>query len=137
MDSPDTVTEAVAFLEAAGYRDTLSVRNGLDRAVVDYTFRFEGPSDPADEATDVMVPSDRWRAFVGRWGPPRPVLRYDDPAWVAERLHLMLQRRPRLAFDAAQIPTVASVLAQHAARVRTASTAVFDATIYDAATKSR
>ena len=62
MPAPDTVTEAVAFLTAEGYSDELRLdpegvrcdRVGavmpVDSAVVDYTFRFEGPSDPGDEA---------------------------------------------------------------------------------------
>jgi hypothetical protein len=62
MPAPDTVTEAVEFLTSEGYRDDLQLdakgvrcdRAGgvvpVESAVVDYTFRFEGPSDPADEA---------------------------------------------------------------------------------------
>jgi hypothetical protein len=42
----DTVTEAVVFLTSCGYSGDGA---GLD-PVVDYLFRFEGPSDPADEA---------------------------------------------------------------------------------------
>jgi hypothetical protein len=61
-DVPDTVTEAMRFLTELGYTDEIRlVANGLEcdsaegvhdasRAIVDYTFRFEGPSDPADEA---------------------------------------------------------------------------------------
>ncbi|MEY2472467.1 MAG: hypothetical protein QOK28_1796 [Actinomycetota bacterium] len=61
-DAPDTVTEAVAALAARGYTDELIVRpDGLHAtgkdgvedvrsALVDYVYRFEGPSDPADEA---------------------------------------------------------------------------------------
>ena len=59
--TPDTVTEAVAFLTSLGYVDELRLtRDGLvaatgarhpfGHAVVDYQFRFEGPSDPGDEA---------------------------------------------------------------------------------------
>jgi hypothetical protein len=62
MPAPDTVTEAVTFLTSEGYTDELKLDpEGLrcsavegvvpvQSAVVDYTFRFEGPSDPADEA---------------------------------------------------------------------------------------
>jgi hypothetical protein len=61
-DVPDTVTEAMRFLAAQGYTDEIRLAvNGLEcdsaegvhdasRAVVDFTFRFEGPSDPGDEA---------------------------------------------------------------------------------------
>ena len=62
MDAPDTVTEAVAFLAEEGYVEDYRlcpegiVATGHEAphptatAVVDHTFRFEGPSDPADEA---------------------------------------------------------------------------------------
>jgi murein DD-endopeptidase MepM/ murein hydrolase activator NlpD len=69
MQAPDTVTEALAFLAGEGYTDELRLHeNGLEfdavegnhpvrAAIVDYTFRFEGPSDPADEAIVLGV---RW-----------------------------------------------------------------------------
>ncbi len=62
MNAPDTVTEAVAFLASKGYVDDFRlaaegiVDSGTsevhprESAVVDYTFRFEGESDPGDEA---------------------------------------------------------------------------------------
>ena len=54
-------------------------------------------------------------------------LRYDDPAWVADRLHAMLGRRPRLAL-AADVPTVADVLAVHVPAVAAVAGAVVAAT---------
>ena len=60
--APDTVTEAVRFLSAHGYvedfefnvaatGDPAALSTGpAGVPIVDYTFRFEGPSDPADEA---------------------------------------------------------------------------------------
>jgi len=57
----DTVTEAIAFLQAQGYdRDLLFVDEGLrdrddtevhspEACTVDFQFRFEGASDPGDE----------------------------------------------------------------------------------------
>jgi hypothetical protein len=63
-DTPDTVTEAVALLEAEGFRDPIELRSdglvcrvcgaltppaALDRVKVDRVFRFEGTSDPDDE----------------------------------------------------------------------------------------
>jgi hypothetical protein len=71
-DSPDTVTEASVFLAALGYHDELELRHGgltvrdtnriqpLDTAIVDYQFRFEGPSDPADEAIVLGVSCPEW-----------------------------------------------------------------------------
>jgi hypothetical protein len=71
VQAPDTVTEALAFLAGEGYTDELRLnRDGLEfeaaegthpvrSAIVDYTFRFEGPSDPADEAIVLGV---RWSA---------------------------------------------------------------------------
>ena len=71
--------------------------------------------DPADRA--------RWAAFVARGRGSGP-LRYDDPAWVADRLHAMLGRRPRLALDDGEVPTVAEVLADHAPAVAAAAPSV-------------
>jgi len=71
MDAPETVSEAVAFLEAHGYRDQLRLpRDG--QAVVDYTFRFEGPSDPADEAIVLgvsLADGNRRGVIVSAFGP--------------------------------------------------------------------
>jgi hypothetical protein len=61
---------------------------------------------------------DRWLALVkSRTGRPRPALRYDDPAWVAERLHALLAHRPRLGFPRDQIGAVSDVLGEHRQRV--------------------
>lgn len=58
FEAPDTVTEALAILEADGYTASFSVRDGhvrcdacdtlheAETAVVDRIFRFEGTSDP-------------------------------------------------------------------------------------------
>jgi len=68
-------------------------------------------------AADVVVPAmpeDRGRTW---WGLVRTLrddrwwLRYDDPQFVAERLHGMTRSRPRLAFDRSAVPAVAQVLA--------------------------
>jgi hypothetical protein len=60
--APDTVTEAIALLQADGYTEDFeqtgaqmtcpvcSTANSIDRGVVERIFRFEGPSDPGDEA---------------------------------------------------------------------------------------
>ncbi|MGE3325206.1 MAG: phosphoribosylpyrophosphate synthetase [Acidimicrobiia bacterium] len=62
MDVPDTVTEAVQFLQLEGFvndfpLDGSGMRCGSCRHVhrpeeltIRYTFRFEGATDPADEA---------------------------------------------------------------------------------------
>ena len=61
-DAPDTVSEAVVMLEAEGYTSPFVQSGGdlvcgtcgacspFESLVVDRFFRFEGPSDPADEA---------------------------------------------------------------------------------------
>jgi hypothetical protein len=84
MDAPETITEAVTFLEAEGYRDELVLRReGLtcaavegahpfEHAVVDHTFRFEGPSDPADEAIVLGISLPDWNrkgVLVSAFGP--------------------------------------------------------------------
>jgi hypothetical protein len=51
----------------------------------------------------------RWTTFLGRVaGGGR--LGYDDPGWVADRLHAMLAHRPRLHLPRSQVATVAEVL---------------------------
>lgn len=71
---------------------------------------------------------ERWAAFLRRArqaaGP-----RYDDPAWVADRLHAMLDRRPRLRLPAGQVATVAGVLAAHAGDVAACAARVLDDTV--------
>ena len=59
---PETVTEALALLQAEGYTEDYNrvspaltcpacgVTHDPAAAVVERQFRFEGPSDPADEA---------------------------------------------------------------------------------------
>ena len=59
---PETVTEAVQYLAERGYTDSFALAaeglagpgdeqiHALHDAVVDYQFRFEGDSDPGDEA---------------------------------------------------------------------------------------
>lgn len=84
MPAPDTVTEAVEFLHQEGYVDDLRIcRDGIaahdhdaphpaDTAVVDHTFRFEGPSDPADEAIVLGVRCPEWGSkgvIVAAYGP--------------------------------------------------------------------
>jgi len=61
-DAPETVTEALDLLEAEGYRADVEVtpegvrwstcghRHPGGEAIVEHVFRFEGESDPADEA---------------------------------------------------------------------------------------
>jgi hypothetical protein len=74
------------------------------------------------DATAAMSAADAgvWTAFVGR-GRSAPALRYDDPRWVAERLHVMLARRPRLRLPEQQVPVVAEVLAAEMADVHAAA----------------
>jgi hypothetical protein len=71
-DVPDTVTEAIRFLVAAGYQENVRlVAGGLEcdsvdgvydasKAVVDHTFRFEGTSDPGDEAIVLGISLPDW-----------------------------------------------------------------------------
>ena len=59
-EMPDTVTEAVALLRRLGYTEDLVLHHegiaaddeleALGSAVVEHRYRFEGNSDPADEA---------------------------------------------------------------------------------------
>ncbi len=61
-DAPETVTEALALLTAEGYSEDFNLRGSstvcpqcrsscaLDGGVVERQFRYEGDSDPGDEA---------------------------------------------------------------------------------------
>jgi hypothetical protein len=71
-DAPDTVTEAMRYLTDHGYSDEIRlVAGGLEcdsvdgvydasKADVDYTFRFEGDSDPGDEAIVLGISLPDW-----------------------------------------------------------------------------
>ncbi|MEO7554996.1 MAG: phosphoribosylpyrophosphate synthetase [Acidimicrobiales bacterium] len=87
MDAPDTVTEAVAFLTEQGYVDELGIEGGglvcpaadgshpLESAVIDHQFRFEGPSDPADESIVLGITLPQWErrgVLVSAYGPDMP-----------------------------------------------------------------
>jgi hypothetical protein len=100
---PDTVTEAVAFLASKGYVDNLRLTaqglvvaglddaHSLETAFVDYTFRFEGPSDPADEAIVLGVSCPDWSRkgiLVSAYGP------YADPEDAALLAALVGPNRP-------------------------------------------
>jgi DNA-directed RNA polymerase subunit RPC12/RpoP len=82
--APDTVTEAVSLLEAEGYGDDLIVtgtsvecrvcgsHHALADVLVERVYRFEGPSDPADEAIVLGVRCPKCGArgiIVSAFGP--------------------------------------------------------------------
>ena len=84
MPAPETVTEAVEYLAGEGYVDDLRLsRDGIvsrdhdaphppATAIVDHTFRFEGPSDPGDEAIVLGVQCPEWNSkgvIVAAYGP--------------------------------------------------------------------
>lgn len=81
---PTTVTEAVAFLREQGYTDKVELKGtdlvsgrtniscALINVIVDHAFRFEGNSDPADEAIvlGLRYPDTDIRAtLVSAFGP--------------------------------------------------------------------
>jgi predicted metal-dependent HD superfamily phosphohydrolase len=83
-DAPDTVVEALAQLRAEGYRTDVAIRNGhlhcggcevaapIEGMVADRVFRFEGMSNPDDEAIVIGVtcPGCGARgALVSAYGP--------------------------------------------------------------------
>jgi hypothetical protein len=104
VPAPETVTDALAFLATEGYEDEFRLCAGgiarlhddagdahpVDDAVVDHTFRFEGPSDPADEAIVLGVSCPQWGAkgvIVAAYGPDA------DPEEAA-LLRVLAGRRP-------------------------------------------
>jgi hypothetical protein len=96
--APETVLEAVQLLESEGYTATFrilpdgGIRCGscaqthtVSDALVDRVYRFEGASDPDDEAIVLGVRCPRCEAkstFVSAFGPNA------DPA-VLEHLHML------------------------------------------------
>lgn len=81
--APLTVTDAVAYLHLLGYTDEMELKGSefvIDRTsrtyalanvIVDHTFRFEGDSDPGDEAIvlGLRYPDTDIRAtFVSAYG---------------------------------------------------------------------
>jgi len=95
---PETVTEAVQYLAARGYTDSFALAaeglsgsdaqlHALESAAVDYRFRFEGESDPGDEAIVLGITcAGRHRGvLVSGFGPSA------DPAHVAVLLALVRQ----------------------------------------------
>lgn len=82
-----------------------------------------------DSVIDAVAEPDRrrWLRFLGYRDRPAP-LRYDDPTWVAARLHALLARRPRLAFPREQLRDVARVLGGHARHVAAIAPEVLAAT---------
>ena len=84
MATPSTVTEAVTYLRDHGYADDIEpleqhlscnrtgARYDPTAAVVEHTFRFEGDSDPGDEAIvlGLHFPADGVRGvLVSAFGP--------------------------------------------------------------------
>jgi hypothetical protein len=84
--------------------------------------------DVGELAMDAIAEPDRsrWLGFLS-YRRRRPRLRYDDPPWVAERLHDLLARRPRLRFSRRELPAVADVLGAHAGAVATVGPGVLTA----------
>jgi hypothetical protein len=84
--------------------------------------------DVGEQVLEALDADDqaRWSRLLewrGRAGP-----RYDDPAWIADRLVVILAASPRLRFGPEHVPVVADVLAAHQAGVEEAAPAVVAAT---------
>jgi hypothetical protein len=97
-DAPDTVTEAIALLRAEGYTEDVELEGGgficracgtahhLERGMVERMHRFEGPSDPGDEAIVLGVrcaSCDRRGILASAFGPDA------DPAVFAHLVNLV------------------------------------------------
>ena len=100
VDAPETVAEAVALLEAEGYTGDVRVSAGtarceacatahpFDRLVADHVFRFEGMSNPSDEAIVIGVtcPACGTRSvLVSAYGPDADPDELAGVRMVAER----------------------------------------------------
>ena len=98
--APDTVTEAVQLLRQEGYSGEIEILGGtvccsscatahpFDRLVADHVYRFEGASDPGDEAIVIGVTCPACGAkgvLVSAYGPDADPEEMDGIRMVAER----------------------------------------------------
>jgi hypothetical protein len=72
MPELETVSETIAALKSEGYTEDFNLKENClvcrndqyrifhDEFVVDKAFRFEGPTDPADEAVVYAISSDKY-----------------------------------------------------------------------------
>ena len=90
---------------------------------------FRGALAAGEEVSSLLTPDDRprWARFLVRVR-AGPGLRYDDPGWVAARLHGMLAHRPRLRLPDHQVVDVADALAAARGGVVAAAASVLDDT---------
>lgn len=118
----------VVRVEMARLSDALRAR-GLDRGAaraighVGYEMLLDA-TVPRDRLGAVLDAVDAAVIDLALGAPPQwhelrghligGAARHDAPAWVAERLFHILDRRPRLRFAVAQLPAVADVLAERA-----------------------
>ena len=82
-----------------------------------------------EQVLPALGPEDRrrWTGFLARVR-TASALRYDEPQWVAERLHGMLARRPLLRLPDHQVATVADALAAASQAVAEAGPTVLEDT---------
>jgi hypothetical protein len=75
--------------------------------------RFATALSESPSVSGAFTPGDAqsWERLTDRLAADRIWTRYDEPAFVAERLFAMLGRRPRLAFPRDALPATTSVLA--------------------------
>lgn len=103
----------------------------LDGTLVgtDVEAAFRGALDAGEQVEPLLAPEDRprWARFLARVR-TSPGLRYDDPQWVAARLHGMLAHRPRLRLPDHQVAVVAAALEAARGGVTDVAAAVLDDT---------
>ena len=90
---------------------------------------FRSALAAGEQVSSLLTPDDRprWARFLVRVR-AGPGLRYDDPVWVAARLHGMLAHRPRLRLPDHQVVDVADALAAARGGVVAAAASVLDDT---------
>ncbi len=103
----------------------------LDGTLVgtDVEAAFRGALVAGEQVSPLLAPDDRprWARFLARVR-SAPALRYDDPRWVAARLHGMLAHRPRLRLPDHQVPDVADALTAARGAVSVVAASVLDDT---------
>ena len=143
----DTVFHTLpAFVEGSGQIRRAVLERGLSRGAAravghvgwellldgtlvgsDAEAAFHDALDRADSATAGVDRPERWTRLLG-FRPQLKQLRYDDPAWVAERLERIFHDRPFLRFEPSQLPAVTDVLTSHVGAVVAAADDVLAAT---------
>ncbi|HVX20968.1 MAG TPA: hypothetical protein VHB02_06455 [Acidimicrobiales bacterium] len=105
----------------------------------DVAAHFVDAVDQAGSVAGAFAPDDRasWWALAAGLRDDRWWLRYEDPEFVARRLHRLLWSKPRLRLSAADLPAVTEVLSAGRPAVQLDAEPVVDAVVSSLSGPSR